>query len=277
VKISATIITLNEERNLRRALDSLDCVDETVVVDCGSTDRTREIARGYGAHVVENAWPGYAAQKNLAAARASHDWILSIDADEALSEALSAEIMRLKRGEPGAAGYRFPRRAQYLGRWILHSGWYPDYKLRLYDRRRGAWQGDYVHESVRVAGPVETLRGDLLHYTCDALSRHLRTLDRYTTLAAHELRAQGRRAGPARLLLAPPWTFLRTYLFQQGFRDGYQGLLISSMAAWYVFLKWAKTLERCRPSAISYQPEPPASSPPAGSAEVSAGPKKAEN
>lgn len=251
MKISATIITLNEERNLRRALETLDCADEVVVVDSGSTDRTREIACSYGARVMEHPWPGYAAQKNFAAAQAAHDWILSLDADEALSETLSAEIMRLKKEGPRAAGYRMPRRAQYLGRWILHSGWYPDYKLRLYDRRRGRWTGDYVHESVQVDGPVESLQADLLHYTCDSLSEHLRTLDRYTTLAAQELRAQGRRANAARLLLAPPATFLKTYLLQQGFRDGYPGLLIAAMAAWYVFLKWAKTLEQ---SAVSSRP-----------------------
>jgi len=256
VKISATIVTLNEERNLPRALETLDCVDEVVVVDSGSTDRTRDTALRYGARVIEHEWPGYAAQKNFAAAQASYDWILSLDADEALSETLSAEIMRLKRDGPRAAGYRMPRRAQYLGRWILHSGWYPDHKLRLYDRRRGRWTGDYVHESVQVDGPVELLRADLLHYTCDSLSQHLKTLDRYTTLAAQELRAHGHRANPARLLLAPPWTFLKTYLLQQGFRDGHQGLLISAMAAWYVFLKWAKTMESSnQPSALSNQPK----------------------
>ena len=243
MKISATIIASNEERNLPRALETLDCADEVVVVDSGSSDRTREIALRYGARIVEHAWPGYAAQKNFAAAQATHDWILSLDADEALSESLSAEIMRLKQAGPRAVGYCMPRRAQYLGRWILHSGWYPDHKLRLYDRRRGRWAGHYIHESVEVEGPVAVLDADLLHYTCDSLSQHLHTVDRYTTLAAQELRAQGRRATAARLFLAPPLTFLRTYVLQQGFRDGYPGLLISAMAAWYVFLKWAKTRE----------------------------------
>ncbi len=244
MKISATIITLNEEHNLARALETLDCVDEVVVVDSGSTDRTRDVAARYGARVLCHDWPGYAAQKNFAAGQAQHDWILSLDADEALSETLSAEILRVKKEGPRAGAYRMARRAQYLGRWIKHSGWYPDYKVRLYDRRRGRWEGAYVHESVRVDGPVELLAGDLLHYTCNSLSQHLRTMDRYTTLAAEELRARGRRAGAGRLLFAPPATFLKTYFLQQGFRDGYQGFLISAMAAWYVFLKHAKTRQR---------------------------------
>jgi len=240
VKISATIITLNEERNLPRALESLDCADEMLVVDSGSTDRTVEIARRYGARVLSQDWLGYAAQKNYAAGQAAHDWILSLDADEALSETLAAEIQQVKRDGAGVQGYRFPRLAQYLGRWILHSGWYPDYKLRLYDRNHGRWVGDYVHESVRVDGSVATLRGPLHHFTCQSLSDHLGTLNRYTTLAAEELRARGYRPGLLRLCLAPPASFLKTYLLQQGFRDGYQGFLIASMAAWYVFLKYAK-------------------------------------
>ncbi len=241
MKISATIISLNEERNLPRLLESLICVDEIVVVDSGSTDRTVEIARRYGARVIENPWPGYAKQKNFAAAQATHDWILSLDADEALSDNLGAEILELKAGEPSVAGYRFPRLAQYLGHWIHHSGWYPDAKVRLYDRRRARWVGDYVHESVQVDGPVADLVGPLHHFTCSSIEEHKRTMERYTTLAADELKARGYRASPIRLLLAPPATFLKSYLLQQGFRDGYPGLLIATMAARYVFLKYAKT------------------------------------
>jgi glycosyltransferase involved in cell wall biosynthesis len=254
MKISATIITLNEERNLPRALESLIPVDEVIVVDSGSTDRTLEIARRYGARVIEHAWPGFAQQKNYAAAQASHDWILSLDADEALSENLQAEILQLKQsglelpasGQKAAlarmpAGYRFPRLAQYMGRWILHSGWYPDSKVRLYDRRRAHWVGEYVHESVSVDGPVDSLAGRLHHFTCSSLSEHIRTLDRYTTLAAEELRAHQVRAGFGRLLFSPPAAFFRSYFIKQGFRDGYQGFLIAAMAAWYVFLKYAKT------------------------------------
>jgi glycosyltransferase involved in cell wall biosynthesis len=241
MKISATIITLNEERNLKRALESLTCVDEVVVVDSGSTDRTAEIARGYAARVVKNPWHGYASQKNYAAAQAEHDWILSIDADEALSELLQAEIWQLRQDGPLAAAYRFPRLAQYLGRWIFHSGWYPDHKVRLYDRRRARWTGEFVHESVQVDGPVGELEGRLFHFTCDSIADHLRSMERYTSLAAEELRARGVRAGLARLLLHPPATFFKSYVLQQGFRDGHQGWLIARMAARYTYLKYAKT------------------------------------
>ncbi|MBI2818001.1 MAG: glycosyltransferase family 2 protein [Acidobacteria bacterium] len=239
--ISAIIITLNEERRLARALESLSIADEIIVVDSGSTDCTTAIAARYGAKVISQAWQGYSRQKNFAASLAKYDWVLSLDADEALSPALQREIERIKREGPGDfAGFRMPRAAFYLRRWIRHSGWYPDYKLRLYDRRRGRWIGDYVHEHVQVDGAVGQLSGDLQHYTCDTLEEHLRTLDRYTTLAAQEAFDQRHRAVLAWMLLGPPWKFIETYLFRQGFRDGFQGLVIAVMAGFYVFLKYAK-------------------------------------
>ncbi len=152
LKITATIITLNEERNIARAIESLRCCDEVVVVDSGSADRTIELAEKLGARVIECAWSGYAEQKNRAAAAAAHEWILSLDADEALSEALEAEIWTIKKTGPRFDAYTMPRLAQYLGKWILHSGWYPDRKVRLYDRRKAEWTGKYVHESVSVNG-----------------------------------------------------------------------------------------------------------------------------
>ncbi|MBI3698245.1 MAG: glycosyltransferase family 2 protein [Acidobacteria bacterium] len=240
MKISATLVTLNEESNLARALESLRCCDEIVVVDSGSHDRTLGIASRLGARVIETDWRGYAAQKNFAAEQAAHDWILSIDADEALSEALEAEIWEIKRNGPQADAYTIPRLAQYMGRWILHSGWHPDRKVRLYDRRKARWIGEYVHESVKVDGRVADLQSNLLHYTCDSLSQHLKTTDRYTTLAAQELVAQGRRIPLWRLLLSPPWTFFKTYVLQRGFQDGIEGLIIAYMAATYVFVKYAK-------------------------------------
>ena len=240
LKISATVVTLNEEANVARALESLRCCDEIVVVDAGSSDQTVAIAGRLGARVIESEWPGYAKQKNYAAEQAKHDWILSIDADEALSEALEAEIWEIKRSGPHADAYTIPRLAQYMGRWILHSGWYPDRKVRLYDRRKARWVGDYVHESVKVSGRLAHLQSNLLHYTCSSLSQHLRTIDRYTTLAAQEMVAQGAPAPLWRLLVAPPWTFFKTYFLQRGFQDGFEGLVIAYMAATYVFTKYAK-------------------------------------
>jgi glycosyltransferase involved in cell wall biosynthesis len=240
MKISATIITLNEERNIPRAIESLRCCDEIVVLDSGSTDRTVEVASKLGARVVEEGWRGYAGQKNAAADQASNDWILSIDADEALSESLDGEVWRLKKEGPQYDAYTMPRLAQYLGRWILHCGWYPDRKIRLYDRRKARWAGDYVHESVRTSGRVGHLNANLLHFTCDSLSEHLKTTDRYTTLAAQEIVSRKEKVGMRRLIADPAWAFVRTYFLQRGFLDGLEGLTIAHMAALYTFLKYIK-------------------------------------
>ena len=240
LKISATIITLNEQRNIARAIESLRCCDEIVVVDSGSIDRTVEIAQKFGARVVENPWPGYAGQKNFASAQATHDWVLSVDADESLSEALEAEIWQIKKSGPAHNAYTMPRQAQYLGRWILHSGWYPDRKVRFFDRRKARWEGDYVHESVRVDGSVGHLQSNLLHFTCNSRSQHLKTMDVYTTLAATQLIDRKVHIGWQHLLLDPPFTFFKTYFLQLGFLDGIEGLCIAYMAAHYNFLKYAK-------------------------------------
>jgi glycosyltransferase involved in cell wall biosynthesis len=240
MKLTATIITYNEERNIARAMESLRCCDEIVVVDSGSSDRTPEIAAKLGARVIESPWGGYARQKNYAAECASNDWILSIDADEALSEALEGEIWQIKKNGPQFDGYTMPRLAQYLGRWILHSGWYPDRKVRLYSRRKALWVGEFVHESVVVIGAIGHLQSDLLHFTCNSLSEHLKTMDRYTTLAAEQLIAQGRPISVRQLTVDPVWTFVRTLVLQRGFLDGVEGLTIAWMAALYNFVKYAK-------------------------------------
>ena len=242
MQISATIVTLNEERNIARAIESLRCADEVVVVDSGSTDQTREIALRSGARVIEEPWRGFAGQKNYAAECACFDWVLCIDADEVIDKQLEAEILALKQNGTVNDGYSFPRRAQYLGRWIQHSGWYPDRKVRLYHRAKAKWVGEYVHESVEVNGSVGKLQGDLLHFTCHSLSEHLRTLDRYTSLAARELVTRGQPVTMRRLTVDPAWTWFRTYVLQRGFLDGPQGLAIAWMAALYTFLKYAKAV-----------------------------------
>lgn len=240
MKITATIITLNEERNIARSIESLRCCDEILILDSGSTDRTVELADKLGARVIEAGWRGFAGQKNWAAEQASHDWILSLDADEALSESLEAEVLALKKTGPRYDGYTMPRLANYLGRWILHSGWYPDRKVRLYDRRKAKWVGDFVHESVKVNGRVGRLESNILHFTCESLSEHVKTMERYTTLAAQEIAARQVKVPLWRMLLEPTWMFWKTYFFQRGFQDGMEGLVIAYMAAFYTFLKYAK-------------------------------------
>jgi len=240
MKITATIITLNEERNVARAIESLRCCDEILILDSGSVDRTVELAQKLGARVIEAGWRGYAGQKNWAAEQARNEWILSLDADEALSEALEAEIWNLKKKGPQYDAYTMPRLARYLGRWILHSGWYPDRKVRLYHRGKAKWVGDVVHESVQAEGRVGHLDANILHFTCDSLSEHLKSLDRYTTLAAEDLVERKVAIGTWRVILDPPWTFIKTYFLQRGFLDGLEGLIIAYMAAFYTFLKYSK-------------------------------------
>lgn len=240
MKITATIIAFNEERNIARAIESLRCCDEILVVDSGSTDRTVELAQNLGARVIEANWRGYSQQKNWAAEQAQHDWVLSLDADEALSEALEAEIWNLKKSGPQYDGYSMPRLARYMGRWILHSGWYPDRKLRLYDRRKARWVGDFVHERVTVDGHVGELESNILHFTCESLSEHIKTMERYTTLAAQEIAGRKIPVPVWKVLLDPPWTFFKTFVLQLGFLDGREGLNIAYMAAFYTFLKYAK-------------------------------------
>jgi glycosyltransferase involved in cell wall biosynthesis len=238
--ISATIVACNEANKLARALRSLACADEIVLVDSGSTDATPAIAAGLGARVIHQPWQGYVAQKNLAVSHAQHEWILSLDADEEFDDEAQAAIRSWKGSQPGADGYRFARRARYLGRWILHSGWYPDYKVRLFNRRKAGWIGNYVHESVVVNGRVETMPGEILHYTCDTLEEHLQRIELYTDLAAQEMRERGETVNFLRRWLDPLWVFFHTYFFRLGVLDGYQGFLIATMAARYVRRKYAK-------------------------------------
>jgi glycosyltransferase involved in cell wall biosynthesis len=240
MKITATIITLNEERNVARAIESLRCCDEILIVDSGSTDRTVELAEKLGVRVLEAGWLGYAAQKNWAAEHAGNEWILSLDADEALSEALEAEIWSLKKSGPEYDAYTMPRLARYLGRWIYHSGWYPDRKVRLYRREKAKFVGDFVHESVQPSGKVGHLQSNILHFTCESLSEHVKTMDCYTTLAAQELAARKIKVPLSKLIADPAWAFVKSYLLQRGFLDGPEGLTIAYMAAFYTFLKYSK-------------------------------------
>jgi glycosyltransferase involved in cell wall biosynthesis len=242
-KVSVTVITLNEAEHIGAAIDSAAWADEIVVVDCGSTDGTADIARAKGATVLSREWSGYVDQKNYAAERASHDWIFSLDADERIPPALAAEIQGLISSEPPRRGYRVPRVTFYLGRWIRTTDFYPDFQTRLYDRRAARWRGKHVHESVAVDGPVGQLHHDLEHYSFRDLRDHLDRVNHYTTLAARQMKEAGRRAGPLDLLVHPLAAFLRNYILRRGMLDGTAGLTISLVNAYSVFLKFAKLWE----------------------------------
>jgi glycosyltransferase involved in cell wall biosynthesis len=246
-KLSVIVITRNESSNIDAALASAAWADERLVVDAESTDDTVARARQAGARVVVRSWPGYGAQKNFAAAEAAHDWILSVDADERISEPLGREIRALLASEPPYRGYKMPRVTWYLGQWIRSTDWYPDYQLRLYDRRTATWSKRRVHESVKVDGATGVLSaGEILHYAYRDISHHLQTIDLYTTLSAEQLYQDGRRTGILSLLLNPPAAFLRNFVLRGGLRDGTPGVIVSAMNAYYVFLKLAKLWEKQR-------------------------------
>ena len=244
-KLTVTVITRNESANVDAALVSVAWADEIIVIDAESTDDTVAIARRHATRVEARPWPGFSAQKNYAASLAAHDWILSLDADERVTPALAAEIRSLLAAEPARRGYRVPRVSHYLGRWIHGTDWYPDYQLRLYDRRAGEWNGRRVHESVRLAsGEPGRLTHPLEHFPYRDISHHLATIDRYTTLAAEQMRADGRTVSLAGVVLHPPFAFLRNYVLRGGFRDGGAGFIVSALNSYYVFLKLAKAWER---------------------------------
>ena len=233
--ITATIITFNEEARIAEAIASLACCDEVIVVDSGSTDRTRDIAGALGARVLQHDWQGYSRQKDFAAQQARHEWILSVDADERLSVELAGEIAQWKKTGDAAAAWSMPRRAFYLGRWINHSGWYPDRKIRLYDRRRCRWKGDFVHEGLAVDGHIGAFQGDLLHFPYRDWDDHRKRIDRYTELAAQAARSTGRPGSLLKLLFSPPLAFLKAFVLRAGFLDGWRGLAIAYLGARYVF------------------------------------------
>ena len=245
--LSGVVITRNEADRIGDCLASLDFCDELVVVDSHSTDATREVAARCGARVIERDWPGYVAQKNWAVEAAANDWVLALDADERVSPQLRDEIVTLReRGFPDKSGWRMPRLSTYLGRAIRHGTWYPDLQLRLFDRRRARWGGHDPHDRVELEGRAGRLRGDLLHHPYRSFAEHLATIDRYTTIMADQLEERGRRARLLDVVLRPPARFISFYLVKRGFLDGWRGLLMASLAAHYVRLKYAKLYLRQR-------------------------------
>ncbi len=245
VPLSLAIICLNEAPNIERCIRSAPFADEVVVVDSGSTDGTREIAERCGAKVYLREWRGFRDQKRLATELCSHDWVLSLDADEALSAEAQAEIQELLKSArlDDFDGYEFPRLSWNLGRWIRHGGWYPDYQLRLYNRRRARWEGgEHVHERVQ-APRVKRLKSQILHWPFADLAEQVNTNNRYSTLGAAELRSRGKKFSIVKLLFKPLSKFFETYVLKGGFLDGLPGFIVAVGAAYSVFLKFAKLWE----------------------------------
>ena len=241
--LSVAIITLNAAAQLEACLKSARFADEIVVVDSGSNDGTQALAERHGARVIQQDWLGFGPQKQFAVEQASHDWVLCLDADERVTPQLQASIENALKN-PSTAAFRFPRKNRFLGRYLKHGEGYPDWSLRLFDRRQARWSTDAVHEKVETQCSVGELAGDLLHDSAESLAAYLAKQNRYTTLAADMAFAAGKRAGFARIVFSPLLRFLKFYFVRQGFRDGLPGLVHIAIGCFNSFVKYSKMLER---------------------------------
>jgi glycosyltransferase involved in cell wall biosynthesis len=241
VPVSVTLITLNAASQLEACLRSVAFADEIVVVDSGSTDDTLAIAQQFGANVFHQDWLGYGKQKQAAVEHASHDWILSLDADERVSERLRLEI-EVALHEPVFQAYRMPRCNRFMGRWLRHGEGYPDWSLRLFHRKFARWSEDTVHEKIITETPIGDLKGDLLHESSESLALYLDKQNRYTTLQAQTLFQAGRSAHVGQLVLSPLLRFLKFYLLRMGFLDGLPGLVHIAIGCCNSFTKYAKLI-----------------------------------
>jgi len=244
--LSAVVIARNETARIAACLESVrSLANEVLVMDSGSTDGTQALSSKLGARVIETDWPGYGRQKNRAVAAAAHDWVLCLDADERVSPELAASI-RAVLATPHACGFRMRRCNRFLGRDLRHGEGYPDWSLRLFDRRRGRWSEDPVHEKVIVDGRVEALVGDLRHDSAESLAQYIVKQDQYSTLAARAAFAQGRRTSAVQVALSPLVRFLKFYVARLGFLDGVPGLIHIAIGSFASFLKHAKLWEMQR-------------------------------
>ncbi len=240
--ITVTIITLDEEKNISRCIGSVPFASEIIVVDSFSKDRTVEVAKALGARVFSEEWKGFGPQKALAVSKASHDWILSLDADEVVSPELQQNIEAQFLSLEPKIGYLLPRKSFYLGRWILKGGWYPDYQKRLFNRQFSNWDQAQIHEKVISPGEKK-MTAPLHHFVFKNISHQVQTNNRYSGLMAESLFKKGQKFSFFKLFVKPHSKFLETYLWKRGFRDGLPGFIISISAAYSVFLKWAKLWE----------------------------------
>lgn len=240
-RLSVVIIAYNEEHNIERALKSVAWADEIVVVDSQSTDQTVDICRRYTNKVITHPWQGHIPQKNFALAQAANEWVLSIDADEEVSPELANSIKQILAQGPKFDGYMVRRKVFYLGKWIKHSGWYPDYRIRLVRKERARWGGESVHDVLEVNGSVAKISdGDLYHYSYRDLSDHISKIDGYTTIMAKSKFETGKRAHWYDMVFRPLFGFFKKYIFRLGFLDGVHGLIICALTSYYVFLKYLK-------------------------------------
>lgn len=239
-KISVIIITKNEEENIRDCLESVKWADEIIIVDSFSNDKTVETAKEYTDKIFQREWMGYGKQKNFALEKATREWVLNIDADERVTEGLAQEIKEAIQREP-CAGYYIPNRAYFLGKWIRHSGWYPDYHLRLFKKGKGRFNERMVHEAVEVSGKKDYLKGSIEHFTAKSIGEYLNRMDKYAKLTIEE---KGGRAGWCQVFFHPPFTFLKMYVIKRGFLDGIPGLILALCHSYYTFSKYARLWEK---------------------------------
>ena len=245
--VSVTIIALNEESHIRQAIESVQWAEEIIVVDSGSTDQTVEIAQSLGAKVIYHKWPGYGQQKNFAQSQASYDWVLNLDADEVISpesrDEICDQLMRVAQEGTSTRGFYFPRKTFYLMRWIRYGGWYPNYLLRLADRRFARWSEPNVHEQLLVEGETQKLNHPLLHYAFSSIEDQIHTNLRFSRLGSQDLLKKGKKPSLIKLILKPIGKFIETYILKRGMLDGLPGLIISVNAAHSIFLKYAYLFE----------------------------------
>jgi len=248
MKISAVIIAFNEEDRLTDALISCqDIADEIIVIDSYSTDKTVEIAKKNGAIIIQNEFKNYGDQKNFAMKQASNNWVLNLDADERISEELKSEILNIKKkdikDDNDFSAYKIKRKTSYLGRWIKHSGWYPDKKIRLFKKDKSHWEGR-IHEGLIVEGSISSeLNGDILHYTYRDVTDHIKRLNRYSKMQAEDIVKKGKKLLYLRVIILPPITFVRFYVWKMGVLDGFPGFLIALISSWSTAMKYIKAIE----------------------------------
>lgn len=241
--LSVIVITKNEQDNIKDCLESAKWADEIIVVDSGSTDKTEEICRESTDNFYVKDWPGFGIQKQRALSLASHEWVLSIDADERITPQLKNEIIDKITQDSNVNGYLIPRLSNYLGKNIRHSGWYPDYTLRLVKRQESHFTEDIIHEKIVVKGGVEKLTNHFLHYPYKDISHHLQKIDAYSSLSADKMFNNGRCVSWSMVILKSIFGFVRSYIFKRGFLDGWPGLVVSISTGLSTYLKYLKLKE----------------------------------